>query len=324
MSNGSMAGLDDQASRLRALMRETGSRAHRMVAPIEMKPAAPRARWPRVLTVASGKGGVGKTNVCVNLAIASAARGVRTVLIDGDLGLANADVLCGVNSAVHVGQVIDGDRTLQEIALEGPGGFRLVPGGAGVTRLSHLDPDRRDRLIESFSSLADAADLVIVDCGAGVGDGVVSFIRASDLTLIVTTPEPTAIADAYALIKVLATGPGAAESPRTQLLVNQAKNRAEAEGVHRRVAAVSARFLQRDAPFAGWVRADQSVPASVRARRPLLLHAPGSRAAKDVRNLSGSILAELGMDCAARGKGGGLRRLCGRAARGFGQSPLGG
>ncbi|MEO1129807.1 MAG: MinD/ParA family protein, partial [Planctomycetota bacterium] len=274
----------------------------------------------RVLAIASGKGGVGKSNITVNLAIAAAHAGVRTVVIDGDFGLANADVLCGINSAVHIGQVIDGDRTLEQVAIPAPGGFRLVPGGSGVTRLSHLDRAQRTRLIGAVSSLASSTDLVIVDCGAGVGESVVSLVHAAHLAFVVTTPEPTAIADAYALIKVLARR----GAQHAQLVVNQVRRRKEADAVHGRIAAVAARFLQQQVPLAGCVRFDEKVRAAVRQRQPFLLESPGSRAARDVRSLSGSTVRAVGLSEHAEGR---KRRLSGssrRAAGGFGRSPLDG
>ena len=197
---------EDQATRLRALMESQQA----TTAPVPATPRTPtpkpprldrrlptfnlaqedqqasaprlgadRIRSARVIAVASGKGGVGKTNICVNLASAFADLGCRTVLLDGDLGLANADVLCGINVRGHLGHVIDGARTIEEITVEAPGGFRLVPGAGGLARLADIDDSRRDQLINGLGALDADADVIIVDCGAGVGANVIAFTLSS-------------------------------------------------------------------------------------------------------------------------------------------------
>ena len=282
--------VSDQAARLRALVDEHEARDG---AP----PGAP-GRDFRVLAVASGKGGVGKTNLCVSLAATAASAGTRTYLIDGDLGLANADVICGVNTSAHLGHVIEGRCTLEEIAVEGPCGLRLISGASGITRLAHLDADQRRRIVDGLSSLSGRADLVMIDCGAGIGLGVLGFIAESDLALIVATPEPTAIADAYALIKSLVTRARAGLGPpaRVALVVNQVRRASEAARVHRRIDAVARRFLGQGVDLAGWVVTDGSVRDAVRARRPFVEHAPRCRASRCVRDLSGYVARALDME----------------------------
>lgn len=294
--------ISDQASRLRALVDEGND-------------AGAGAQRPfRILAVASGKGGVGKTNLCVNLAATAARRGTRVYLIDGDLGLANADVICGVNTSAHLGHVIEGRCSLEEIAVEGPCGLRLISGASGITRLAHLDATQRRRIIDGLASLDTLADLVVIDCGAGIGLSVLSFIAESDLALIVTTPEPTAIADAYALIKSLVTRArsGLAPAARIALVVNQARRAGEASSVHRRIDTVARRFLGEPVELAGWIPLDPGVRDAVRARRPFVEHAPRGRAARSVRDLSGHIMDLLDMRGAAPG---GQRTVVGRFRR---------
>ncbi len=281
-------GADDQAARLRALVEQA---AH---APAPPPPLAPDRRDLKILTIASGKGGVGKTNLSVNLAAACAQAGHRACLIDADLGLANADVLCGVNTASHLGQVLDGRCAISDIAVDAPSGFRLVSGASGIVRLAHLDEPQRVRIIHALAELQSDTDLLIVDCGAGIGRGVLAFLDAADLSLIVTTPEPTAVADAYALIKAILTRRGADAAPRFSLVVNQASSEREAQAVHRRIDSVTRHFLDHTLSLAGWVHADPVVPAAVRRRTPFLLSNPRSRAASDVRKIAGEITRDIG------------------------------
>ncbi len=301
---------EDQATRLRALVekqppqRPVASKPPRLdrrlptfnLANEQQERTTPRLgadkiRSARVIAVASGKGGVGKTNICVNLASAFADLGCRTVLLDGDLGLANADVLCGINVRGHLGHVIDGARTIEEITVEAPGGFRLVPGAGGLARLADIDDNRRAQLISGLGALDEDADVVIVDCGAGVGANVIAFTLAADCTLAVTTPEPTAMADAYGLLKsvTMATRDHrsaalvAKQKPITAMLINQARDRNEAVTVLNRMQGVADRFLGIDLVDAGWIPEDPAVPDAVRKRSPFLVCHPKRPAAQRVR-----------------------------------------
>jgi flagellar biosynthesis protein FlhG len=278
---------------------------------------------PRIVVIASGKGGVGKSNIAVNLCVNAARAGVRTVLVDADMGLANADVLCGMTVAAHLGHVIDGAATMEEVAFDAPGGFRLVSGSSGVTRMATLDRSHRARVLDEVRALGATTDLVVVDCGAGIGPTVLEFLAAAHLALIVTTPEPTAIADAYALIKAVVVrareGRGHAG---LGLIVNQARTRKDARAVHERIDQVARKFLDTRLAFAGAVRQDDAVSAAVRARWPLALRSPRSRAARDVRNLSGMVIDSLDIRCAdpraPQGLVAGVVRTSGRGARASG------
>jgi flagellar biosynthesis protein FlhG len=272
-----------------------------------------RPRSARVLTVASGKGGVGKTNVAVNLAIAFAKTGQRVALVDADLGVANADLLCGLLPARRVEQVLRSPgTTLADLAVEAPGGFKLVPGSAGIARMADLTAQERERLLGHLADLEAGSDLIIVDAGAGVGPLVTSLIGASDVCLLVATPEPTAIADAYALVKCTRSiGSGAVlpDGPVWRLLVNNAGSIHEAAEVHNRLRTACGRFLGLDLPLAGWVPSDAQVPASVRARQPLLLRSPNSAAANHVRALVPELRPPLRLaDPRDRRRGAGLSR----------------
>jgi len=246
-------------------------------------------RRARVITVASGKGGVGKTSLSVNLAIALTQLGCRVTLVDGDISLANTDVLCGLKATGHLGHVLDGTRTLGQIMLDAPGGFRLVPGASGVARLADLGDEDRDTLLRCLDELDATNDIIIIDTAAGIGGVVLSMLEVADLALVVTTPEPTAITDAYALIKCFvaryrATGAPIDELP-LGLVVNQAADAPEAREVHERVQDVATRFLDVRLPFAGWIRADKAASECVRARKPLLVHRPHAPASLSITEL---------------------------------------
>lgn len=296
---------DDQATRLRALVeqlrqtptvtpdtRSPTAEHHPRPSPGIAPPPQPR-RSPRIITIASGKGGVGKTNLCVNLAACCAQAGLRTWLIDGDFGLANAEVLCGINTPMHIGQVLEQGRSLRQVSIEAPGGFHLVSGSSGVARLAHMPERARIDVINAIVTIEHHADLVIIDCGAGIGSGVLSFLHAADMGLVITTPEPTAIADAYALLKCLITRPKA-RTNAFALLVNQARSEREADATHRRIDTVAQRFLNTPVPMAGWLPFDESVAKAVRRRSPFIIATPRARASKAVRKLSGRLAPAVG------------------------------
>lgn len=295
-------GFRDQASRLRAMVNATDrpapvSQAEPSVAAPSAPataPSAPRRVW--TIAIASGKGGVGKTNVAVNLALALADAGVTTTLLDGDLGLANADLLLGLRAGPHLGDVLTGARTLDQICVRVTPRLTLVPGASGIARLADLDLRQRAMLGVVVERLERRSQALILDCGAGIGSGVLSLVGCADQSLIVTTPEPTAIADAYALIKcVVAARPGAERgSGRMSLVVNQAADTSEGKRVHARIAAVCDRFLAYPLPLAGVIEHDERVRAAVRERRPFLVGSPKSNAARSVRLLSGSLIQQMG------------------------------
>lgn len=305
----------DQAARLRVIVSEA---AHESLPPGQpacddrpamrlTKPAA------RVVTIASGKGGVGKTNVAVNLCIALAQGGANASLVDADLGLANADVLCGLTPNRRLERLVDHTRSQQwgdefdlqdealkgmaSIAVEAPGGFRLIPGAMGVAEMADLSPVMHRAIVNGLAEIEADSDVVVVDTGAGLSGGVTSFFDAADLGVIITTPEPTSIADAYALIKcVRLMTPGnscetvsrAGPTPLA-LLINQVTGPHEAKKVHQRVSAVAVKFLGCRIPMLGWIRQDEAVGIAVRRRKPFLLHSPKSMASKDIRTVAMSL-----------------------------------
>jgi flagellar biosynthesis protein FlhG len=259
----------DQAAELRALV-------------------AARAPAARVVAVTSGKGGVGKTSVAVNLAVAAGRLGRRVVLADLDLGLANADVLLGVRPASTLAHVLAG-RSDVLAALAPAHGIQLLAGASGLESVANLTSAGRDRLLAEFERLDRRADLVVLDTGAGASRNVVEFAAAADEILLVTTPEPTALVDAYATAKLIGREPGRGA---LRLVVNLAADRAEAERVSAGLCAVSRKHLGLDLDRLGYILRDDAVGRACRARTPVVVLEPASRAGQCLANLAGRLVGE--------------------------------
>jgi flagellar biosynthesis protein FlhG len=278
----------DQASKLRTLVRQDSGRA---------------ARRARVIAVTSGKGGVGKSNLSVSLSIAAASMGRDVVLIDCDLGLANVDVLLDLQVRYNLSHLLSGEVGLSEVLVPAPGGLRVLPGAAGVSQMADLTDVEQRILLEALETLVTSTELVILDTGAGISRRVVEFCLASGEVIVVTTPEPTAIADAYAMIKVL----GQAD-PELQvwLVVNMANHRTEAEQILDRITLLTRRFMGLEVARGGHVLADPRVPHAVRRRLPFSLAYPSCHAAVCVSEVA----RNLGFARPREGSGEGfLRRM---------------
>lgn len=243
---------------------------------------------PSVITVASGKGGVGKTNLTANLAVALACEGRRVWVLDADLGLANLDVLLGLTPTRTLSDVLSGERGLAEVALDGPAGVRVIPAASGCEAMTALSAGERLRLLDEVDALDDALDVLLVDAAAGISANVLHFAAAAADALVVVTPEPTALADAYALIKVLAQ-----RYARTEFLVvvNMAAGATDAEAAFRRLERVADRFLGVRLEWVGYVPYDEAVPRAVRAQRPVVLAAPGAPASLALVDLARRLVA---------------------------------
>lgn len=279
-----MSVVTDQAQTLRHLVREVEQQHQKASAAVPThRPPAPRPRSASIIAVTSGKGGVGKTNVAVNLAIRLSTLGRRVVLMDADLGTANADVLCNLTAPATLAHVVAGRRTLEQVMIDAPGGFRLIPGASGLARIAAMGDAERNRLMEQVHALEQDADLIVIDTGAGVNPNVLSFAMAADQLLVVTTPEPTAITDAYALTKIIARQP---KRPPIGILVNMVRDAAEARNVFSRIDATARRYLQLEPRYAGHVPADTRVPQAVRLRRPFVLESPNCDASRCIAQLA--------------------------------------
>ncbi len=274
----------DQASALRTLVMQTTIEGARTVA------------------ITSGKGGVGKSNVAVNLAACLAQLGRSVVILDADLGTANADILCDLKYHYTLAHVVAGRKRVSDIVVDAPGGFRIVPGASGLAQMAALGSYDRERVLEQMAELERDCDLILIDTGAGVGPNVMGFLAGSDEQLVVTTPEPTAIADAYAVIKAMARQEMDLDAA---LLVNMARDEREALGVYQRVRDVSAQFLGMTPRYAGHILHDPTVSAAVRSRKPFLLHSPKCAASKSIRRVA----QRLSEDFVQTRRGGLLQRM---------------
>jgi len=240
----------------------------------------PRAR---TIAIASGKGGVGKSNLAANLAVALGERGARVLLLDADLAQASLDLLLGLHPRFDLQHVLQGDKTLEEILVEGPKGVRLIPASSGEPELADLDDYRREVLLRGLGLLDPDADLILMDVASGVSRTVTSFCRAADDVLIVTTPEMPAFSDAYALIKLLQQR-GLPQPP--SLLVSMAGTAEEADETAHRIRLVARRFLRLEVDSWGWVPFDPAIARAVHLQEPVLTAFPQSAAAIAYRALA--------------------------------------
>ncbi len=237
----------------------------------------------RVIAVSGGKGGVGKTTVSVNLASALALAGRQVMLLDGDLGLANVDVLMGISPRYTLAHVLSGERTLQEVIVQAPNGIRIAPGASGVARMANLSPAEHIGLVRAFSGLGSEIDTLIVDTSAGIADGVLRFSQAAQHVLLVIRDEPASITDAYALMKVLSREHNV---QRFRVLVNMTRQPGEALGVFQRLQRVTARYLEAVVEFVGEIPDDDMLGRAIREQRPVLDAYPNSKASLAFKNLA--------------------------------------
>jgi flagellar biosynthesis protein FlhG len=237
----------------------------------------------------SGKGGVGTSNLALNLAIALGEYGQRVVLVDADLGLANIDLLCGLAPELDLGDVLAGGRPLADALVAGPGEIRILPGAHGMRTLVGALAEGPGRLAAELEELEMEADFLLVDAGSGLGPAIGTLAAAADQVIVVTTPEPTSVADAHAALGRLHRPCG---GPVLRAVVNQAASAAEAADVLMRLAAASRQFLGIVVSPLGYVRGDPRVPLAVRKRRPFVVEYPGSIAARGVRRLARTLIEE--------------------------------
>lgn len=273
--------MQDQAERLRQLV-------GRLTTPTSVEKPI-RLSSCRVIAITSGKGGVGKTNVSVNFALAMANMGKNVLLFDADMGLANVDVLLGLMPQYTLLHVLNGQKTPSEIILRGPEGIQVVASGSGgVQELADLNESQRNRFLDALKELQHQADVILIDTGAGLHRNVLAFVLAAEEVVIVTTPEPTALMDAYGMIKILQREK---KDPIVNVVVNMASNQTEADEAGKKLEVLSKRFLNLKTNYIGFVPRDPGMIRAVKEQKPLLLTSPMSPAAVSLNRLAEVLLS---------------------------------
>lgn len=248
-----------------------------------------RSSTCRVFAITSGKGGVGKSNLTANLAFAIARLGKNVLALDADLGLANLDVIFGVRPSFTLYHAVKGKKDLVDCLLSAGPGVRFVAGGSGIQELADMDENMRLALIENLAKLESYADVLLLDTGAGLSSNVTSFVLASDEVLLVTTPEPTAMADAYGVLKTMAARSEQRPLPEIRLVINRVRDPKEGAAVARRIRKVAREFLELEVGYLGYVLEDRIVSRSVRDQKPFMRAYPNSLAAACVSNLAANL-----------------------------------
>jgi len=241
----------------------------------------------RVVSVSSGKGGVGKSSLSVNLAVAMSRLGIRVLVVDADFGLANVDVMLGVTSRYDVSYFLRGEKALHEIIQLGHEGVRFISGGSGVNDLLNLEEERLAEMLSVLVRLDAPIDLIIIDTGAGINEKIIQLILASTETIIVITPEPTSILDAYALVKTIVKRDS---SHPLHALVNKCENREEAQRVQEGFIEVVGRHLGKNINPLGLIMYNHDVPLSIKRQTPITVSDPGCATSKEIMQIARTIL----------------------------------
>ncbi|MDR0313387.1 MAG: MinD/ParA family protein [Treponema sp.] len=276
--------MEDQAEKLREIMR------HEKQADHSKKNASPEKRersGSRIIAVASGKGGVGKTNVSVNMALAYARLGKKVVVMDADLGLANVNVMLRMNPRYNLYHVIRRQKTMKEIMAETDYGIYIVAGGSGFSKIANPTEEERQYFIDELETLS-IADIIIIDTSAGVSSNVLDFIAAADDAVIITTPEPTAITDAYGIIKIIATEYDDLDLG-LKLVVNRVKSAGEAKKVADRMTTIAGQFLNLKVDYLGFIYDDPTVSQAVLKQKPFMSIDPKCKASLCVQHIVGKL-----------------------------------
>lgn len=266
----------DQAAGLRELLRQRHSETYRNF-------RRQMRQGVQVIAVTSGKGGVGKSNLVANVAIALAQRSERVVILDADFGLANIDVLFGLSPRWNLGHVMRGEKSFSEILVHAPHGVLLVPTASGVQELAEMSAAQREEIMGELAKLDLETDYLLIDTASGIAQNVTHVLSLADEVIIVTTPEPTALVDAYAVIKLVATE---SESKVIRVVVNQVEHESDAQLVVDELNQITQQFLKRGVELLGAIAKDDALPQSVQSQLPLLDYAPDSPAGRGYREIA--------------------------------------
>lgn len=271
--------MKDQAARLRELMNYGTMK--------QPRPPVPKADQTRIIAVASGKGGVGKSNLVANLAIALSQKGKKVIVFDADLGMANLDILMGLAPRYTLYDVLYSGKELEDVVVAGPVGVQVIPGGSGIQELANVNPHQQKRLLDSLNQVTGTADYLLIDTGAGISRVVLAFLGAAHEVIIVSTTEPTSLTDAYGLIKILAKY---GDHSEIKTVINRVTNKKEGENISQRLKMTALRFLNLELENLGFIREDKMLIKAVKEQQPLLLKYPFSHASEDIQLIAGNLL----------------------------------
>ena len=277
----------DQASNLRRIVKKESGKVHKLRT---IETSIPRESSPMVFAVTSGKGGVGKTNIVGNLAIAYQKMNKKVLIFDADLGLANIDIIFGINPKYTIEDVIKGKKELSQVITKGPEGVSIIPASSGVQELSHLTEGHKINLLNEFDLINNMYDILLIDTGAGISSNVLYFNLAAQERIVVVTPEPTSITDAYALIKVMFKQHGI---KNFMLLMNMVKNKSEALSVYKHLSRVIERFMGSiSLDYAGHIPYDKHIHESVSRREPVTCCYPQAASSQSFKKLAEYLLRQ--------------------------------
>ncbi|ADY54975.1 hypothetical protein Sgly_0612 [Syntrophobotulus glycolicus DSM 8271] len=280
--------MNDQASTLRSMVSQRDAGTHNNM---------------RVIAVGSGKGGVGKTSFVVNLAIALSELNYRVIVLDGDLGLANVDVVFGMTAKYSIRHLLSGEKRIEDILCPVKRGIKVLPGASGMFELANLDRGQLKNVLVNLGRLEKMADVLLIDTGAGLGHTVLNFLCASDEVIVITTPEPPAMADAYGLLKSLK---GQQEQLNLKIVINRIHHESEAEICFEKLEHAAKKFLGLRVNLLGWIYDDPLMGKSIMEQYPLGLANPESLAYKYIQWIAGNV---TGMDQRPPSSSGGIRKL---------------
>ncbi len=292
----------DQAEKLRVLARTLKHQVECEIKGTQKK--------TRIMAVTSGKGGVGKTNFTINFALALISCGQRVIILDADLGLANIDVVLGINPAYNLYHVVKGEKSIHDIIFTGPQGLQIIAGGSGIQELANLRRWQVEQFIAKLEELEGMADILIIDTAAGLSRNVMSFVLAADEVIVITTPEPTAITDAYGLVKAMTAKK---KNSIVHLVVNRVENAQEADITASKLSIVAEKFLKMNIGRLGFILDDPAVKKAVKHQEPFILKYPRSPASECIQRLAAQLV-----DQGHCYEPGGVRAFLGKIAKLFG------
>ncbi|MFA5523336.1 MAG: MinD/ParA family protein [Tissierellales bacterium] len=267
----------DQAEKLRQLLKRTENKTSQKFS------IQKRTNNTRILTVSSGKGGVGKTNFTINLAISLSNLGYSVLVIDADIGLANIDILLGLLPKETITSVLSKNKKIKDVITDGPNGIKIIAGGSGLYDMFKLEDDSLSYLMEQLFELENLFDFILIDTGAGISDIVMSFVMAAHEVILLTTPEPTSLTDVYALIKALRIK---GCNSRLKIVINKVENSKEAYSVFEKLNIASSKFLNTKIENLGYILNSKQVEDAVKNQNPFMNLYPNSNIAKNINNIA--------------------------------------